>query len=564
MNIRISGGLVPALGLAVLLGGGAPGGGVAAQIAGPVGVPDREEPAPQLPEPSVEARIWLDRGADPVVQRGDRVRVYYRTSEGAYVTIFHVDTNGTVSLVFPQTPESRYFVEGGRDYRLLFPPNSSWFVEDDPGVGYFFILASPDPMEFGDFPYSWQSRSWDLSFVGQAVYEDPFVAMDEYIARLIPDWEYADYTLDWVEYSVGERHEYPRFLCYDCHGFTPYAAWNPYLSACTSFRVVIYDDPWYYPVNRYRGNAVVYVRPDIWRQPRFAFRERVAGEPWAPLVRPRPAPGGPGLPGSVAPRRTGAGIGSGGTTRVYPAPGRRGGSAAPGAVRPGVRSRPTQIRDRRDPAASARPTVERRGTVRPGNPSAGKGVPRTGRPGVSPGRTGAGSRPGVTPSAPTRRPTGRVIIPRGGTRGDALPGKGSGSSGTVRPSRPSAGSSGRPPARVSPPARSGGSGRVIRVRPRGSGSGGAVRRPPARSSGGAAVRSRPPARPSGGAVRRAPARSSGSGAVRSAPARSSRSGSARRSPPARVRSSGGGAQRRAPPRRPPPRRRAGGGGAPPV
>ncbi len=31
----------------------------------------------------LEARVWLDRGDQPVLQRGDRVRVYYRTSVDA-------------------------------------------------------------------------------------------------------------------------------------------------------------------------------------------------------------------------------------------------------------------------------------------------------------------------------------------------------------------------------------------------------------------------------------------------------------------------------------------------
>ena len=39
----------------------------------------------QQPDPvdSLETRVWLDRGDDPVVQRGDDVRVYYRTSADA-------------------------------------------------------------------------------------------------------------------------------------------------------------------------------------------------------------------------------------------------------------------------------------------------------------------------------------------------------------------------------------------------------------------------------------------------------------------------------------------------
>ena len=53
----------------------------------------------------LEARVWLDRGHDPVLQRGETARVYYRVSEDAFVAIFHVDTNGTIRMVFPNSPQ---------------------------------------------------------------------------------------------------------------------------------------------------------------------------------------------------------------------------------------------------------------------------------------------------------------------------------------------------------------------------------------------------------------------------------------------------------------------------
>ena len=46
------------------------------------------------------ARVWLDRGEEPVLQRGERARIYYRVSESAFVAIFHIDTNGLVQMVF--------------------------------------------------------------------------------------------------------------------------------------------------------------------------------------------------------------------------------------------------------------------------------------------------------------------------------------------------------------------------------------------------------------------------------------------------------------------------------
>ena len=93
-------------------------------------------------EPELEVRVWIDRGDEPVLERGDRARIYYRVTDDAYVAIFHIDTNGTVQLLSPGTPGEVDWVRGRRDYRLLFPRSTYWFVEDDPGMGYFFAIAS--------------------------------------------------------------------------------------------------------------------------------------------------------------------------------------------------------------------------------------------------------------------------------------------------------------------------------------------------------------------------------------------------------------------------------------
>ncbi|UCC25357.1 MAG: DUF4384 domain-containing protein [Gemmatimonadales bacterium] len=512
-------------------------------------------------EPSVEARIWLDRGDEPVVDRGDRVRVYYRTSADGYLAIFHIDTNGAVSLLFPASPEADHWVRGGQDYRLLFPRSSYWFVDEDPGIGYFFILASPTPLDFRDFRYSWAGDGWDLSFVGRTVHDDPFVAMDEYIARLIPEWEYADYALDWVEYNVGDQHDYPRFLCYDCHGFSPYSAWNPYLSACTSFQVVIYNDPWYYPVNRYRGTRVVYVRPPVWRQPRFVFKERGVGEPWSPSVRPRPSDGGrPGIPGSAAPRRSGAGIGSGGSVPPVSRPR----STTPGAVRLEPRTRPTRGRPvftpRTGEDGSARTTPGTRGGtpairtpstgVRSTRPSTSgvRGMPAT-RPG---GSTGSRTTPAGRPAAGSVRTPETRSGDRATSTGSIPVILGRPSNRSTPSSRTPSTSGARTPSRTIPStARSGGSTRSIPSTTRS--------RAPTRSVP-STTRSRTPTRSLPSATRsRTPNRSSGT-ARRSAPVRSSAGSS--RTPP---RSSAGSSRpptRTAPARRPPVRRKPGGGSVP--
>lgn len=452
---------------------------------------------------ALTTRIWLDRGDDPVLERGERARIYYRASHDAFIALFHIDTNGTVRLMYPRSPEENHYVRGGRDFRLVFPESSYWRVTDDPGVGYFFAVASPEPFDFRDFRYSPYAGGWDLSSVGRRVFSDPYVAMDEFVARMIPDWDVVPYALDFVSYHVEQRYEYPRFLCYDCHGFRPYQSWNPYMASCTSFRVVVYSDPYYYPATRYRGTRVVYVRPSQPGLPRFEFKERARGEAAAPLVVERSA-----VPrsGSVAP---------GGDRRGVPVP-----SSVPA---PPTRTRPSQVLPGRGvgatpptrsgtPVPSTRPTLERRTPT------------TTTPPNTRPPTTRSGGGGGTNPPVTTRPPT-----TRSGGGGGANPPV------TTRPptTRSGGGGGANPPAATRPPTtRSGGGGTTPPAATRRGGGGGDP--PPATS--------RPPARAT-------PTRSSGGGAVRSTPTRTA---PARATP---TRSSGGG-----PATRTTPTRRGGGGG----
>ncbi|MEX2466420.1 MAG: DUF4384 domain-containing protein [Gemmatimonadota bacterium] len=403
----------------------------------------------------VEARLWLDGVDEPVVQRGERVRIQYHTSFDAYTAVFRIDTDGRISLLHPSTPRQTGHARGGRDHQLLLARSPFWTVADDPGVGYLFLVASPEPLDLSSFGYH-PTFGWDLSAVASAVYDDPYLAMDDFVAAMIPSWETVPYALDFVTYHVGEPRSYPRFLCYDCHTPQSYADWNPYAEMCTDYRIVIYDDPYFYPAYRYAGSRTVFPRP-LPDRPRYTVAVRGGGDGWAPIVRVRAAPSRPvefketpvraaaGAPvRRPASARVGAASGrvvppSGRSTRTAvpprastPQPRRASPSAA--GARAGV-ERPTPSRAR--PAAS---TPESRGSA---NQADGARPRRR----TTPTRPSA-NRPEVRSrgTRPARRPTSAAPA---GTRRGSVP------AATARPRpapRPSAGSrparSARPPARA--------------------------------------------------------------------------------------------------------------------
>ena len=239
------------------------------------------------PESAIEARIWLDRGADAVLQPGDEARVYYRASVDAYMLLFHIDTDGVLRLLRPGAPDEALRARGGRDYRLLFPNSDHWVVDEDPGVGYFFVLASDSPFEFDRLNEETVAGGWTSAPGSNRIRQDPYVTVNDFKQALLPGAEEGAYAVDFAVYYVGQAYSYPRFLCYQCHTEYPFADWNPYQQTCPDVRVVIYNDPYYYPATRYQAGRIVYPRPPEPGLPQFVFAERHPGELGMPIVRSR-------------------------------------------------------------------------------------------------------------------------------------------------------------------------------------------------------------------------------------------------------------------------------------
>ena len=223
-------------------------------------------------------RVWIS-GSD-LRRRGDRVQVYYRTERDAYVTIFRIDTDGRVQLLFPRDPSEENYGYGGATYSVSnYDRHSAFYVDDYPGVGYIFAVASTDPFNYHPIL---NGGRWDLHVVSDGrIHGDPRSEMEEIAVQLMES-DYADFDTHLLPYYVEQRYDYPRFVCYDCHTYTPFAYWDPYLAWCRRFTLVVYRDPYYYypsywyPTRYYGGRyyggtQVVYTQP---RGSRYIFKNR--------------------------------------------------------------------------------------------------------------------------------------------------------------------------------------------------------------------------------------------------------------------------------------------------
>jgi hypothetical protein len=239
--------------------------------------------SPVADRPHVE--IWTDRGDDPYVT-GQGVRVHFRTEQDAYVTILRIDTDGRVRVLFPREPWEDTFARGGRDYEV--PGRDSrdaFYIDDYPGVGYIFAVVASDAFVYDAL----QSHDhWDYRVIADGrVHGDPYVAVTDLAERIVPPG-YGDWDYDLAPYYVQRHYDYPRFLCYDCHSYVNYSSWNPYDYSCVRFRIVVYDDPYYYPYRTYGATHVVFTRP-LRPEPRFIFKDRQASDAFVTRVRTRPA-----------------------------------------------------------------------------------------------------------------------------------------------------------------------------------------------------------------------------------------------------------------------------------
>jgi hypothetical protein len=208
-------------------------------------------------EPRVE--IWTDRGTGGVYRVGDDVEVCFRADRDCYVMVYEIDTDGHLRLLFPYHCGSDGYVEGGVVYRLGRGHYGRYYVTGPSGVEYVHALASLRPFRtlYWHGCEGYEGYAYDVSWRGfgdywgcalpPRVYGDPYIAMqsiDEFICydALDAGLAFADFTY----FYVDERVSYPRYVCYDCHGFDTY--YRPYVHACTGFTIRFVDcDPCWNP-----------------------------------------------------------------------------------------------------------------------------------------------------------------------------------------------------------------------------------------------------------------------------------------------------------------------------
>jgi hypothetical protein len=299
------------------------------------------------------ARVWVD-GERSDFRRGEHGTVRFSVRDDAYVAVVHVDTDGNMDFLYPASPWDGGFVRGGRVHTAAPRSGGRFVVRGSPGIGYFFLLASADPLDFSAFRASGFS-AWEWGYAGRVVRGDPFFAFEQVTRALLPRGRYSRYVVDSYSYYVDGFHRYPSYACASRGHLTGWNAgwgWTPAYGSCDRLVSFLRSDPYYYDTRRYRGDRRTYWREYQDLDPRHGFKEapdRPARTDTRPAVQ-QPRQDGRGTPAPAAE----------GVPRRDPAPAAAPRSGASGRSGDSPPPRPATERRPEEPAATprARPTPE--------------------------------------------------------------------------------------------------------------------------------------------------------------------------------------------------------------
>ncbi len=167
---------------------------------------------------ATDIRVWMDDDMD-VYPSEDGIVFNIRASYDCYATVYVVDTDGFIHVVYPLSPYDNTFINGGMVYRFAPSRQDIFCSSRQRGIAYVFAVASPEP-----FIYSSYGTGVFAGVGAFRIYGDPYIACKQFYLSLLP----ARVSLGLI--SVGFSHfyvrewaPYPRYIFCDYdYGFDPY------------------------------------------------------------------------------------------------------------------------------------------------------------------------------------------------------------------------------------------------------------------------------------------------------------------------------------------------------
>jgi hypothetical protein len=152
-------------------------------------------------------RVWIEGG--DVFPGYEDVAIWLRADRDCYATLFLVDTDGYVHVLYPASPYEQAWFYGDRPY-CYRACDLGLDRLDGAGIAYVFAVGSPVP-----FDYTYFGASVFVGGFGFRVYGDPFVACRDFYTSLLPPscrWDYVG--VSYARFYVREWVRYPSYLCH--------------------------------------------------------------------------------------------------------------------------------------------------------------------------------------------------------------------------------------------------------------------------------------------------------------------------------------------------------------
>lgn len=151
-----------------------------------------------------EVEVWIDRY---VFRSGERIRTYFESEPGAYVTILRITTTGDVTILYPRRPTAqRAYRDELINNEIPFGGRREFYLNEPEGVGFVFAIASFEPFDYRGFTSGGQWSTMRLAGYG---YGDPYKAVNSFVSRTLSSR--ADYSTDYIQYEVLGGGGYNRY-----------------------------------------------------------------------------------------------------------------------------------------------------------------------------------------------------------------------------------------------------------------------------------------------------------------------------------------------------------------
>jgi hypothetical protein len=180
--------------------------------------------------PDVE--VWIH---SYVFISGDRIRPYFESEPGAYITILRVTTTGDVRVLYPRRPTvQQAYRDRLPNDEVPYSTRPEFYLNEPEGVGFVFALASFEPFDYTAFNRGGQ---WSmLQLAGSTRYADPYRAVSYFAARTLS--LRTEYSTDYIQYEVISGGRYQRYgygYAYGS-GYGQHDAWyNQQYSRCLDY-----------------------------------------------------------------------------------------------------------------------------------------------------------------------------------------------------------------------------------------------------------------------------------------------------------------------------------------